>query len=344
MPYSKSFPKVCIVILCYNTLSKLGEKFIHEVIKSISLQNYKFFKVIVVDNGSTDDTHLVFERELKNTELVGSVIHLKNNYGWSGGNNRGAVLCRDSDYIFFLNDDIILIDRNVIKNLVDFMEKHKDVGAVQPVIINRDGSFNYGYKLAISGFGTDLFQPIQPSFLCGAALFTRTTIFFEIGMFDEDFFLYHDDVDFSLRLWLAGYKVSTVQKAKVFHVGGVSVGDKLWYYIIRNNFMVIGKISDNMYLINKIVLSLIEILISWLWFAVYRLKDSRKIKFVIKGLIQGITLYLAKGILKRRNVIRRVNERSLIKKGVYDTRLDLQRILPIMNKIFPRQKSITYLK
>jgi GT2 family glycosyltransferase len=61
----------------------------------------------------------------------------------------------------------------------------------------------------------ELNKPVQPSYVLGAALFTCTKLFFELGMFDEDLFLYHGDVDYCLRLWLAGYKSAVVFDATV---------------------------------------------------------------------------------------------------------------------------------
>jgi GT2 family glycosyltransferase len=330
---NSSNPQICIVILAYNSVSKLGPQFIRKFLNSIKMQKNVNYKVIVVDNGSQDNTSQVFESLTKELGIPGTLIHLRRNYGWAGGNNRGAIRCKDSDYLFFLNDDTILLGENVLANLVRQFEKHKDIGAAQPIIVNRDGSFSYGFKLGFAGFMEILNKPTQPSYISGAALFTRTKLFFKLGMFDEDLFLYHDDVEYCLRLWIAGYKVSTMLNAYVFHLGGVSTSiDKSWYYALRNNFLVTSKISDTKYLIIKYLLILIEFLISWLWYSVYRLRDPNKAKAVIKGFIHGIMYYLPLGIKKRKYVMRKRNETNLLKNNIYDVKLDINRVLPFMNR------------
>jgi GT2 family glycosyltransferase len=144
----------------------------------------------------------------------------------------------------------------------------------------------------------ELNKPVQPSYVIGSALFTRTKLFFEIGMFDEDLFLYHDDVDYCLRTWLAGYKNAVVLNAKVFHLGGISAPNSFYYYAVRNDFLVTTKVSDAKYLFVRILLILIEFLVSWLWYVTYRLRDSNKTKAVIKGFVHGVMHYLPLGIKK----------------------------------------------
>jgi GT2 family glycosyltransferase len=326
-------PKVCIIILTYNSVSKLSPSFIHKLFNSIKIQKYVNYEVVIIDNGSQDGTPQLFEALIKEFKIPGRIIKLKKNYGWSGGNNRGAVYCKDSDYLFFLNDDALLLSENVLIRLVEYFEKYSDVGVAQPVIVNKDGSFSYGFKLGFAGYMEILSRPTQLSFVSGSALFTRTRLFFKLGMFDEDLFLYHDDVDYCLRVWRAGYKSAVVQGTHVFHLGGSTISlDKSWYYVIRNNFLVMSKTSDVKYLPIKFMMILIEFLISWLWYSVYRLRDPNKTKAVIKGFVHGVMHYLPLGIKKRSYIVKKIGESILLKKGVYDIRIDIKRILPFISK------------
>jgi GT2 family glycosyltransferase len=329
-----SRPKIGIIILAYNTISKLSIEFVRKSLNSIKMQDNVNYNVVIVDNCSQDGTPRIYETLIKEFRIPGIVVKLKRNYGWAGGNNRGAIYCKDTDYLLFLNDDALLLHENVLARFVEYFERHEDVGVAQPIIVSSDGSFSYGFRLGFGGYMEILGKPTQPSYVSGAALFTRTKLFFEVGMFDEDLFLYHDDVDYCLRLWLAGYKSAIVPSAYVFHLGGTTISyAQSWYYVVRNNFLVMGKISETKQLIIKLMLILIEFLISWLWYSTYRLKDANKTKAVIKGFIHGIMRYLPLGVKKRSYVIRRRDETFLLKNNVYDIRLDTSRILPFINKI-----------
>ena len=331
-------PKVCIVILAYNSASKLGIRFIQNLLSSIKMQKYINYSIVVVDNGSRDDTAYIFEKIIKELGIPGTVIKLRKNYGWAGGNNRGAIYCKNSDYLFFLNDDVLLMNDNVLSTLVAYFEKHKNVGAAQPIIVSRDRSFSYGFKLGFAGFMEIANRPEEIiSFVSGAALFTRTQLFFKLGMFDEDLFLYHDDVDYSLRVWIAGYVNAVVKDTYIFHLGGVSVtSDRSWYYVIRNNFLVMSKVSNAKYLPIKIALIFIEFLVSWLWYSIYRLKDPNKAKAAIKGFIHGVLYYLPLGIKKRKYIFRRISETILLRNNIYDIKLDSNRIIPFIIRLLSR--------
>jgi len=185
--------KVAIIVLTYNTLPKLERSFFDRAVQSIFDQSYPNVEVIFVDNGSSDGTPDYLETIAKGKRNC-KVLKLKKNYGWSGGNNRGAVLARDSEYLFFMNDDVILLDKNLIGKLVEAMARHPDLGAIQPLIINKDGSLSYGFDLGFSGLPGAVTKPrnrplSEAFFVGGAALLTRSNLFFNVGMFDEDLFL-----------------------------------------------------------------------------------------------------------------------------------------------------------
>ena len=188
---------VSVVLLAYNSVSKLGTRFIGRVVESVLTQTYPWLDLIVVDNGSSDSTYEVF-RDVCIAYDNCHVLRLPRNYGYTGGNNRGAifVMSRKPEYLFFMNDDVILLGSNVIDVLVKALEADDSLGAVQPLIINRDGTVNCGFEVGLSSIPKMSSSGKGIFFISGAALMTRAELFRETGMFDEDFFLYVDDVDF----------------------------------------------------------------------------------------------------------------------------------------------------
>ena len=131
-------PKVAVIVLTYNSVSKLGD-FFEQVLVSLANQTFHDYELIFVDNASKDHTVEYLRASRKNIKRKCTIIGLPSNLGYCGGNNRGAVITRNVDYLFFVNDDVIL-DNNALKMLIDFMENNEEVGALQPVIVNADGS------------------------------------------------------------------------------------------------------------------------------------------------------------------------------------------------------------
>jgi GT2 family glycosyltransferase len=280
---------VAIVILAYNSVTKNRELYKKCLLSSLD-QDYPNKQVIVVDNGSTDDTY-DFTKDICRYRHECKVIKLPRNLGWAGGNNRGAILAKGSKYILFLNDDAYFIHRNCVSRLVKYMEKDSKLGAVQPVIVNKDGTLNLGGILGFSGFSKlRKSTRYKLSYLSGAALMVRTAAFFKVGMFDEDLFLYYDDVDFSLRLLARGWEIAVVPNCFVFHWESATMGREsplYFYYTIRNNLWVLAKNSHLRVLLIRIILAILGSLMTIGHWAIIR-RDVMKLKYIIKGLIKGL--------------------------------------------------------
>jgi GT2 family glycosyltransferase len=178
---NKIMPKVSVILLTYNSKSKLSH-FFDDSITSILLNNYPNLHLVVVDNGSRDDTVSYVKERLEKFGIVPfKILMLNKNYGWGGGNNKGAILARDSDFLFFLNDDVILENDCVLK-LVTIMNKDVRVGAVQPMLMNEDGTLFCGADISLAGLPSAITSPRGCFFeifhASGAALLTRTKYFF----------------------------------------------------------------------------------------------------------------------------------------------------------------------
>jgi len=324
--------KVAIILLTYNTLSKMKEKFINLMIKSILNQDYPHLMLIIVDNGSHDKTPAYLSELLNNATLEHYIIKLSKNYGYAGGNNAGALYAvhRGADFLFFMNDDIILLDGNLISVLVNRLMEDESLGAVQPLIINREGSVNCGFRCGFSSMPNMSDDGRGIFFVSGAALLTRIKVFLEVGMFDPDFFLYHDDVDYSWRLWLSGYYIECVKDVRAYHWGSATLGaenPKFYYYMLRNAVWSIAKNSSMGMLIPRQILLSLEALISFVLHHALIKRDPRLVKADILGLlngIKGISVGIAKRALVQRN--RRVSEKYINR--LMDALIDLDLLLP----------------
>jgi GT2 family glycosyltransferase len=152
------------------------------------------------------------------------------NNGFSAGNNTGIRLAlkKDADYIWLLNNDT-LIKQNTLKELLQHMQSREDTGivgsviyhAAEPTKIQTYGGGTISHCLGVDRF---LYSADPVDYVAGTSLFTKREVFETIGLLDEKFFFYWEDVDFSRRALIAGWKLTTADKAVVFHKFSASVG------------------------------------------------------------------------------------------------------------------------
>jgi GT2 family glycosyltransferase len=257
-------PKVSVIILNWNRKDDTIE-----TLKSLNRSNTSNFElnIIVVDNGSKDES---VEALNKITNIKFRLIALPENTGFVMGNNIGMKAALDeenADYILTLNDDT-LVDKNMIKNMIKYAEEDKNVGVCVPKIYFAPGfEFKDKYPRGVSGkviwyaggkidwdnvygsnFGVDdvdrgQYDEIKETdFATGCALLAKRKVIEKIGMFDEKFFAYMEDLDFSRRAMGAGYKVVYVPDAYMWHKVSQSsgIGSELNDYYITRNRMIIG--------------------------------------------------------------------------------------------------------
>lgn len=229
--------KVSVVVLNFN-----GKQYLHDCLSSLDLQTYKDLEVIVVDNGSCDGS---VEYLRSNFPRI-RVVRNEENLGFAEGTNSGIREAR-GDLILTLNNDT-KADKNFIKSLIEPMSADPDVGICAPKMLFPDGRINSaGICISRSGAAWDrgMFESDEGQYdlreevfgpCAGAALY-RKEMLEEIGLFDEDFFLYMEDVDLAFRGRLAGWKCVYVPEAKVYHHHGGTAGfgsDLSVYYGNRN--------------------------------------------------------------------------------------------------------------
>ena len=210
-------------------------------------------RIIVVDNGSTDSSVEYLRSNYPEIELV----VLTKNRGFAGGVNAGIrrAVGLGSKYIGLLNSDAIT-DKNWLKNLVDFLDKHPKAGIATAKILNQTGEYLdstgdiytiWGLPYPLGRREADTGQYDNQRWVFGAsggASLYKTEMFNEIGLFDEDFFAYYEDVDISFRAQLAGWKVAYVPKAVVYHqIGGTSnrIRGFATYHTLKNLPLLLWK-------------------------------------------------------------------------------------------------------
>jgi hypothetical protein len=196
------------------------------------------FEVIVVDNGSTDFSQKMVKERFPQVLLVEN----QKNLGFAKANNQGAKLAK-GDYLLFLNSDTLIVD-NALYKLVKFAQKNKNLGLCAPTLLLEDGSFQKGafgpeptlWQLTLGRF----LKTKKIAWLSGAALLIKKDLFEKLGGFDENFFMYYEDVDLGKRVREAGYEISVCPEARVIHFLGQSIKKnrqrKLLYFQSQGHF------------------------------------------------------------------------------------------------------------
>ena len=251
-------PKVSIITVNYN-----GKRFIIDCLKALERQSFNDYEILIIDNASSDNSLDEIERFLKASQLSSSVklIPLNTNVGFAGGCLEGLIHAH-GEYIALLNNDTEA-DQKWLEELVMAMDSDSKVGICASKILVYGGniidSAGDGFSTSLKGFkrgegeGVHLFNKREYIFgaCAGAALYRRKMID-EIGFFDEDFFLIHEDTDLNFRAQLNGWKVLYVPTAIVYHKVRSSIGhmsDTAIYYTLRNSELVrIKNVSFSLFL------------------------------------------------------------------------------------------------
>ncbi|MBU1098490.1 MAG: glycosyltransferase family 2 protein [Bacteroidetes bacterium] len=241
-------PKVSILILNYNRAYDTIE-----CIDSLTKITYSNYNILIVDNASTDSSYDILTKQYPELEIINS----GGNLGYTGGINFGLkiLLQRDCDFILIINNDT-LVDKQFLSFMIEEMLKMQDAVAAGASILcehNRDEIWYAGGEiinwrgLAVHSNKGKSFSEIKQklktcevSFITGCLILIRKKQLPEIGIEDERFFMYLDDIELSIRIGKNGFKLLYVPDAKIYHkvVGEKESAFKL-YYSVRNRLLLI---------------------------------------------------------------------------------------------------------
>jgi GT2 family glycosyltransferase len=237
---------VSVVIPTWN-----GRRYLDVVLPSLREQTYGDFRVVVVDNGSSDGT----AEHVRGQYPEAEVIQLERNEGFAAAVNRG-IAASDGEHVAVVNNDLEL-DRRWLERMVAALRDHQDAGSAtgkmlfydRRDVIDGAGDFTSWYAVsAPRGRGEtdrgqyDIPEPVFSA--CGGAALYRRAALDAVGLFDEDFFAYAEDVDWGFRAQLAGWTCRYVPDAVVFHMGGATSGrvpNLSRYLFFRNTLSMVAK-------------------------------------------------------------------------------------------------------
>jgi len=219
-------PKVHIVLVHWNSWAETSA-----CLLSLQALDYENYRVIVVDNGSSDDSASRIQRMFSWPEL----IMAGENRGFSAGCNIGIrrALAEKTDYVWLLNTDT-RVGPGALDALVEKAESDPGVGAVGSVIYSIERptelqAWGGGHVNFWMGRARHFLKPVPDKaihYLTGASLLLRRQVLESVGLLDESIFLYWEDTEYSYRLRRAGWKLVVAPDSKIWHKGMTAVGAK----------------------------------------------------------------------------------------------------------------------
>ena len=239
--------KVYVVIPNWN-----GADRIRACLDSLKNQTHDHV-VIVVDNGSVDNSVEIIEKSYPESVLI---RHSKNK-GFAGGVNAGIkyAIEKDAKYVALLNNDAVA-EKNWLKYLVDFLEDNPKAGIAAAKICDSDKTYldSTGELYTIWGlpyprgrgeaYSSKYDSDTWVFGASGGASLYRIKMLRQIGLFDEDFFAYYEDGDISFRAQLAGWKAGYVPRAEVYHeinATGGAIKGFMTYQTLKNLPLLLWK-------------------------------------------------------------------------------------------------------
>lgn len=223
---------ISVLIVNYN-----GHDHLVHCLERLAAQPEFHDEVIVVDNASDDGS----AERVRTTFPECRLLELDRNVGFGGGNNLGAKLAQ-GDFLLLLNSDAWL-EADALPRLLSALEEDPGLGLVAPQLRYPDGRLQFAWAPETGVVGEALqmlrnrfesrrlahrmpprwLRPLLgPAWLSAACVLIRRSAFEAVGGFDENFFLYFEDVDLSRRLRQAGWRLGLVPEAKAYHVKGGS--------------------------------------------------------------------------------------------------------------------------
>ncbi len=224
-----TFPKVSCVVLTWNDKGNLKE-----CLESLSKMTYPSLEIVVSDNGSTDGSIEFVKADYPHMTLLEN----GRNLFWAGGNNVGIQYAMEhgADYIFLLNNDII-VDPELVGELVKVGESDPKIGMLGPKIYYYEdrklwyaGARVFLWRgiakhIGIREIDRGQYDDVRPTdYVTGCALMVKREVIERIGLIDPTYIAYGEDMDWSYRARLAGYKLTYVPNAILWHKIGAYWG------------------------------------------------------------------------------------------------------------------------
>ena len=219
-------PRVSVVIPTFNKY-----EYTRRCLESLRELVYPDIEIIVVDNASIDGTPDKIGVEFPPVR----VLRNPTNQGYAAACNAG-IHATAGPYILLLNNDTRVLDPFMIQTLVDEMEGDPQLAATGPILVD--------YDTLQAGDSRRFVRPGHGfAEAPGSCLFVRRSALERVGLFDESFFAYYEDLDLFARLRKVGYRMRQSRRTKIAHAGGATAGQNspFAFYYQNRGFLVFAR-------------------------------------------------------------------------------------------------------
>ncbi len=290
MTQEKTF--IDIVILNFNQ-----EAHTLECLLSLKRMNYKDYRIILVDNGSTDGSGPRLKEKFPQIEFLRS----QENVGFAGGCNLGIKASEPSgkaDYVLLLNNDTI-VGEELINKLLEAAARDAGIGILGAVNYYYDrpekvhmAAHRFRWWLGIQGIiyeVRDEYRQVQSVSAC--CMLIKKTVLEKVGLLDERFFAYYEDSDLCMRACRAGFKVVAVRGAKVWHRISAVLGTKgpqEYYIYTRNQPLFMAKNCPRIFLLNYFIVYFLKVSVRTAYFFITSKSDiARAVAAGVSDFLRG---------------------------------------------------------
>ncbi|MDD3141071.1 MAG: glycosyltransferase family 2 protein [Lachnospiraceae bacterium] len=249
-------PLVAIIVANYN-----GSEYIGECLESVLKCNYSQYIIILADDNSSDDSIKIVRRSFPDVVVLNS----EKNGGYAHANNIGIQFAIDkgAEYVLLLNNDTV-VEKSFLTELVlnsnketiavpyifEFKHKTKLQAAGGQILWHKGKTKGIGEGVSVKKINN--LKPKQVSFASGCCLLINTEIIKRLGVLREDFYMYFEDTDYSIRALKNNIKMNAVPTSIIYHKKSLSMGGynnpKTQYYLFRNRLYFV---SENRKLFSK---------------------------------------------------------------------------------------------
>jgi len=300
---TENLTKLSIIIVNWNT-RELLEQCIQSVITTIKDISYE---VIVIDNGSTDDSQAMVSQRFPFVKLIRNSTNL----GFTKANNQ-AIKISNGQYILLLNSDALLLPKTVYY-LISLAESRPSIAIIGTQWLNPNGSFQASYNdfpnlgtefLLLTGLTRFFYSRYYPSrppqeidqaiacdWVGGACLLVRMSAIKQVGLLDENFFMYAEEMDWCLRMQCAGWEVFYHPQAKIIHYAGQSAKRSSYnqqMHLYKSKIYYLRKNHGNLQaLIFRFLVHIMSFVKSIFWY----LQSELKINGNLQNTIERANIY-----------------------------------------------------
>ena len=270
-------------------------------LSSVYKSKFKDFEIVLVDNESNTEK---LKNLLKNFKKI-KVFKNDTNLGFGAANNIAInyAIQNNFEYLMLLNNDTE-VDENFIHPLINKINNDNLIGAVQPLIMNYNNKNSIwsagGYVSKFFGYTSinkNSNGNLKLDWITGCCMLLKTDLIKKVGLIDENFFAYYEDVDWSFRINDLGYSLKLVNTSLVYHYGSKSsesssfegnLSPKVHYLNFKNHLYLLRKHNQKFNLLGLILYQFIKLFFYSIYF-ILRFRFN-KLKIIYKGLNDGLKL------------------------------------------------------